>query len=62
MKTILITKKDLDNDNKYKPGNIGKWNEYEDVNIEFAEIVGWVVFENGIYVKGSVVAKAGSGI
>ncbi len=62
MRTIIITKEDLDSDNKYKPGFIGKWGGYDDVSVIIEEGLGWVVFEKGIYVNGSIVAKAGSGI
>ena len=62
MKTITITKSDLDSENKYKKGFIGKWNEREDVSVEIEGNLGWVVFEKGVYVNGSVVAEAGSGI
>ena len=62
MKTITITKSDLDSNNKYKEGFIGTYAEYADVSVEIAENLGYVMFEKGIYVKGSIVAKAGSGI
>ena len=62
MKTITITKSDLDSENKYKKEFIGKWNEREDVSVEIEGNLGWVVFEKGVYVNGSVVAEAGSGI
>ena len=62
MKTITITKSDLDSENKYKKEFIGKWNEREDVSVEIEGNLGWVVFEKGVYVNGSVVADAGSGI
>lgn len=62
MKTIRITKSDLDADNKYKKGHIGTYDNYEDAHVEIDECLGYVVFEKGIYVKGSVVARAGEGI
>ena len=62
MKTLKITKADLDSDNRYKKGFIGKWNELEDISVEIEENLGYVVFEKGIYVNGSIVAQAGSGI
>ena len=62
MKTITITKSDLDSNNKYKEGFIGTYTEYADVSVEIAENLGYVMFEKGIYVNGSIVAKAGSGI
>lgn len=62
MNIIKITKADLDTKNKYKLPEIGKWDEYEDVSVEIDENLGYVVFEKGVYVRGSIVCKAGSGI
>lgn len=61
METIKITKADLNENNEYKKGNIGKWNEYENVNVEIDANLGWVKF-TGLYIKGYILAKAGSGI
>lgn len=62
MKTIRITRTDLDKDNKYKKGFIGNNDDFEDCSVEIESGLGYVVFEKGIYVKGSIVAEAGSGI
>ena len=62
MRKITITKKDLDKDNYYKEDGIGTYSEYENVSVEIESNLGWVRFKNGIYVKGSVTALAGSGI
>ena len=62
MKTLVITKADLDKDNKYKEPEIGKWNDPADVSVEVEENLGYVRFDKGVYVKGSIVCKAGSGI
>ena len=62
MKIIKITKADLDEDNKYKEGFIGKYDEREDVSVEIDGGLGLVVFSGGIYVTGSITASAGSGI
>ena len=62
METIKITKKDLDDNNKYKKGFIGKWDEKADVSVEIDSGLGTVVFEKGIYVNASIKALAGSGI
>ncbi len=62
MKTIKITKADLDSDNKYKKGFIGTYDKYEDVSVEIDENLGYVVFKKGIYVNGNIIAKACSGI
>ena len=63
MKTLKITAKDLDKNNKY----IGKeelsdWGNPFDGNIEIDENLGYVNFEKSLVVSGSIVAKAGSGI
>jgi len=62
MKTIIITKKDLDKDNYYKESEIGTYSAYEDFSVVIEESLGWVKFKKGIYVNGSITAKAGSGI
>ena len=62
MKIIKITKSDLDQDNFYNKEEIGKWNEYENVSVEIDENLDWVKFKKGLYVNGSISAKAGSGI
>jgi hypothetical protein len=62
MKTIKITKQDLDKDNFYKYDGIGEWDNYEYANVEIEEGLGIVKFKKGIYVIGSIIAKADSGI
>ena len=62
MKTLKITKKDLDKDNFYKEKGIGNWDSFEDVSVEIDECLGLVRFSNGIYVNGYILVKAGSGI
>ena len=62
MKTITITKKDLDKDNFYKEPEIGTWDNYENVSVVIEENLGYVRFKKGVYVNGSVLAEAGSGI
>jgi hypothetical protein len=62
MKTIKITKEDLDENNFYKYDGIGRWDNYEDANLEIEEGLGIVRFKRGIYVSGSIVAKNNSGI
>src|SRR3990167_741426 len=62
MKIIKLTKSDLDQDNFYNKEEIGKWNEYENVSVEIDENLDWVKFKKGLYVNGSISAKAGSGI
>ncbi len=61
MNTIKITKADLNEKNEYKKGNIGTWNNYEDTHVEIEANLGWVKF-TGMYVKGRILAQAGSGI
>ena len=61
MNKIIITKGDLNADNEYKGGAIGTWDEYEDTHVEIEANLGWVKFK-AIYVKGYILAKAGSGI
>ena len=62
MNIIKVSKSDLDKDNKYKKGFIGKYTDYENVSVEIDENLDRVVFEKGLYVYGSIIAKAGSGI
>ena len=47
MQTIIITKKDLDKDNKYNKGFIGYYDNFENVNVEIDENLHYVVFEKG---------------
>ena len=61
MKTIKITKADLNEKNEYKKGGIGTWDNYEDTHVEIEANLGLVSFK-GIYVKGRVLAQAGTGI
>ncbi len=61
MKTIKITKADLNENNEYKKGSIGTWDNYEDTHVEIEANLGWVSFK-GVYVKGQVLALAGTGI
>lgn len=61
MKTLKITKADLDENNEYKGGAIGKWNGHEDTHVQIEANLGWVKFK-AIYVRGSIIALAGSGI
>lgn len=59
MKTLKITKKDLDKDNYY----IGKTDVTDyDGHIEIAGSLGWVRFKRGISAKGSLYAVADTGI
>ncbi len=62
MKTIKITKGDLDKDNYYKEENIGTYIEYADCSVEIEANLGYVRFKKGVYVNGSIIAQAGSGI
>ena len=62
MKTISITKNNLDSNNFYKGEGVGRWDAQEAANLELSENLGTVHFKFGIYVKGYVYAKAGSGI
>jgi len=62
MKTIYITKADLNKDNYYKEDGIGFDGPDFDGSVEIAEGLGYVKFKKGVYVTGSIVAKAGSGI
>ena len=63
MKKILITKSDLDKDNRYTGKEIlSDWGNPFDGSIEIEENLGYVSFEKSIVVKGSITAKAGSGI
>lgn len=61
MKTLKITKADLNADNEYVGGAIGEYPNHADTNVEIEANLGWVKFK-AIYVKGYIVAKAGSGI
>ena len=62
MDTIKIQKKHLDKDNYYKEDGIGIWDSYENTNVEIDENLGYVKFKKGVYVNGSIICKAGSGI
>jgi hypothetical protein len=62
MKTIKITKADLDSENYYKEDGIGYSGPDEDASVEIEENLGWVRFKKGVYVTGSIVVKAGSSI
>ena len=63
MKTIKITKADLDENNYYKHADgIGHSGPDEEANIEIEENLGYVKFKKGVYVTGQITAKAGSGI
>ena len=62
MKTISITKNNLDSNNFYKGEGVGRWDAQEAANLELSENLGTVHFKLAIYVKGYVYAKAGSGI
>ena len=62
MKKIKITKEDLDKDNFFNKEEIGTYKEAENVSVEIDENLGWVRFKKGVYVTGSIVCKAGSGI
>ena len=62
MKIIKISKNDLDSENFYKNECVDYYNDYQDVNVEIDENLGWVRFKKGLYVNGYIEAKAGSGI
>ncbi len=64
MKTLIITKNDLDKDNNYYNGkeNLSDWSNPFDGHVEIAEGLGYVGFKASLVVSGSIVAKAGSGI
>jgi hypothetical protein len=57
MKTLIITKKDLDADNYY----VGDKNEF-DGHIELEANLGWVRFKRSLKATGKIVAEAGTGI
>ena len=62
MKTIKITKADLDENNYYKEDGIAWTGPDFDGSIEIEGGLGCVRFKKGIYVTGSILVKAGSGI
>ena len=63
MKTLKITKTDLDNDNYYSGKEIlFDYNNPFDGNIEIDENLGWVGFKTSLVVSGSIIAGTGSGI
>ena len=63
MRTLVITKSDLDSDNKYIGGeNLGTYSEPAELNVEIAEGLGYVSFEKSVVVRGYIYSKAGSGI
>ena len=62
MRTIKITKADLDENNYYKQDGIACVGPGFYRNIEIDEDLGLVKFREGVYVTGSIIAKAGSGI
>ena len=63
MKTLIITKNDLDKDNYYiGKENLSDWSNPFDGHVEIAEGLGYVGFKASLVVSGSIVAKAGSGI
>ena len=62
MQTIKITKADLDENNYYKQDGIAYVGPGFYRNIEIDENLGLVKFREGVYVTGSIIAKAGSGI
>ena len=63
MKTLIITKKDLDKDNYYcGKENLSDYSNPFNGHIEIAESLGTVGFKTSLVVAGSIVAKAGSGI
>jgi len=61
MNTIKITKADINEKNEYKGGAIGEYYNHADTHVEIEADLGWVVFK-AIYVKGRILAQAGSGI
>lgn len=62
MNKIIITKKDLDENNFYKQDSIGECLNPADTHVEIDEGLDWVWFKKGIYITGCLEVKAGSGI
>ena len=61
MEIFKITRENLEG-NAYKGVDIGKWNAPANITIEIEADLGKVFFGKGIYVKGAIIVKAGSGI